>query len=435
MAISYNFYERKDELTSRDQLDWIEENIEGISSREQVLFVFQAEFEAVLFTNIGVHFPKRTTKRSIAFKEVVGVRIAGHEHVELRTTDAQIYTIVLASAIDKVKIFQVLQLLIKNDRDSRHTSFEEVDAVFRKFTVLKYPLKQMQHKLPQVYLKQFGFQDKEQWKVSIVQKGEQFARRKSIGSFTAETNIFDIESEDDRFPRMFETLNADLENLYPQVLSDITTNTDLSDASWEILVQLTPNLMVRSDYWREFVSQILNSGQKETFLDITLSVHTGSYAELTELKNKYFYRILADSEISRSTLNKVLLHLLNYVSHHLRNLDVVIIKAPEGQQFFTSDNPVVFNPNQVKGRLGLFSIDTEVYLPLSKDYLAYFHSSGSKRNFALGQLKNRGIYEAQDALTQKEYDHIIGNEIMGNSHKLIILPGTMEWKSRKVQGV
>ena len=427
----YNFYERKDELISVDQLAWINNNIESISNKENILFVFQAEYEALLFTNLGIYFPNRDTKRLIRYEEILRSRIAGDVLIELKTTNSEVYSIILVTSIDKVKIFQVLNILIKNYNDSKDTSFEDIDNIFEKFTVLKYPLNQLQHKLPQVYLKQFGYLERNQWKISIIQRGEKFTRQKSIGSFTAETNIFDIESEDDRFPRMFETLNADLENLYPQVLNDISSNLKVSDKSWEILVQLTPNLMVRSDHWRNFIREILDSKQKETFLDITLSIHTKSLEELNELKKKYFYKIISDSELSRSTINKTLLHFLNYVFYHLRSLDLIILKAPEGKEFFTSDNPVVFNANQVEGKLGLFSIDTELYLPISKDYLAYFHYKESGKEFPLRKLKSRGIYEVKDVLTKKQYDHVIREEIIRNSDKLIIVPGKMEYKIEK----
>jgi hypothetical protein len=427
----YNFYERKDELISVDQLAWINNNIESISNKENILFVFQAEYEALLFTNLGIYFPNRDTKRLIRYEEILRSRIAGDVLIELKTTNSEVYSIILVTSVDKVKIFQVLNILIKNYKDSKDISFEDIDNIFEKFTVLKYPLNQLQHKLPQVYLKQFGYLERDQWKISIIQRGEKFTRQKSIGSFTGETNIFDIESEDDRFPRMFETLNADLENLYPEVLNDIFTNLNVSDNSWEILVQLTPNLMVRSDYWRTFVRGILESEKKEAFLDITLSIHTNSLEELKELKNKYFYKIISDSELSRSTINKTLLHFLNYVFHHLRSLDLIILKAPKGKEFFTSDNPVVFNANQLQGKLGLFAIDTELYFPICKDYLAYFHYKESKKEFPLRKLKNRGIYNVEDVLTQKQYDHIIRKEIISNSDKLIIVPGKMEYKIEK----
>lgn len=46
--MKYNFYDRKDEKISKRQSDWIDANIELIAKRENVLFVFQADYEALL---------------------------------------------------------------------------------------------------------------------------------------------------------------------------------------------------------------------------------------------------------------------------------------------------------------------------------------------------------------------------------------------------
>ena len=67
-----------------------------------------------------------------------------------------------------------------------------------------YHPNQDQHKVPQVYLKQFGYVDaNNQWKVSIMERDSTFTRQKSIKSFTAKTNIFDLDSDDPTITRIF----------------------------------------------------------------------------------------------------------------------------------------------------------------------------------------------------------------------------------------
>lgn len=61
--------------------------------------------------------------------------------------------------------------------------------------IMKNPPKQNQHKLPQVYMREFGYDYKGQKKVSVLKIGEKFIRQKSIESFLSETNIFKIKSE------------------------------------------------------------------------------------------------------------------------------------------------------------------------------------------------------------------------------------------------
>ena len=79
------------------------------------------------------------------------------------------------------------------------------------------PINQSQHKLPQVYLKQFGYCNCGHWKLSVMKLGEKFTRQKSIESFSAEINYFDIDSDDQRIHRLFEELNCDIETHYPKL--------------------------------------------------------------------------------------------------------------------------------------------------------------------------------------------------------------------------
>jgi hypothetical protein len=141
------------------------------------------------------------------------------------------------------------------------------------------------------------------------------------------------------------------------------------------------------------------------------------------LKEKNFYKVISEGKITNSKLNRVLILFLNYILHHLTPLDLIILEAPKGKEFFTSDNPVNFKPNQIKGKLGLFSVNTEVYFPLSPKYLAYFRFKNAKKsNPLLSKLQNRGIYKIQDIMSEEEYDKLIQNEIIGVSDELIISP-------------
>jgi hypothetical protein len=421
--MNYNLYQRKDTNISQKELDWIDKNLEDISLKETVLFIFQAEHEALVITNKSIYFPNRKSLIKIEYNQINKIKIGGDFHIEITHKNLAKYTIVLVSPIDKVKINLVLNLLNKNEEKGIETTFEVVENLFDEFTIIKFPPNQDQHKLPQVYLKEFGYLHNEQWMVSIINRGERFTRQKSIGSFTAETNVFDIESEDDRFPRMFESLNCDLENLYHEMLKDIDDNDEIPDKCWEIIVQFTPNMMVRSDYWRSFVKEILESKDKNTFLEITISVLSKSPEDLQNLKEKNFYKVISEGKITNSKLNRVLILFLNYILHHLTPLDLIILEAPKGKEFFTSDNPVNFKPNQIKGKLGLFSVNTEVYFPLSPKYLAYFRFKNAKKsNPLLSKLQNRGIYKIQDIMSEEEYDKLIQNEIIGVSDELIISP-------------
>ena len=55
---------------------------------------------------------------------------------------------------------------------------------------------QRQHKVPQVYLKHFGYEEEGKWYVSLNKSGEYFSKQELIETFTVETNIFDLPFKD-----------------------------------------------------------------------------------------------------------------------------------------------------------------------------------------------------------------------------------------------
>lgn len=157
------------------------------------------------------------------------------------------------------------------------------------------PDRQNQHKIPRVYLKKFGYQSQNhQWMLSVMARGERFTRQKSIGSFTAVPNIFDIDSEDLRIQRMFEEINGNLESSYNIILNDLQVNGALSERSFAYLLQLIANLIVRDDIWREKIRFLLDSDIKGNFLKIILGHHCQNEQEFGRIEELDFYRNLSD---------------------------------------------------------------------------------------------------------------------------------------------
>ncbi len=83
------------------------------------------------------------------------------------------------------------------------------------------PLKQNQHRLPKVYLKQFGYIKNDKWWVSVYQIGKSFSDNILIESFTIGVNIFDIPTHDDNIKRHFENTSNIIENRYNIVISNL----------------------------------------------------------------------------------------------------------------------------------------------------------------------------------------------------------------------
>lgn len=283
--------------------------------------------------------------------------------------------------------------------------------------------KQHQHKIPQVYLKQFGYvNSNKQWKVSVKEVSDTFTRQKSIKSFTAMTNVFDIDSQDPVIRRIFEKLNCDLENGYHEIIADLESNGKLSDKSYAFLLQLIANLLIRSDYWRDTVLELLNSAGKEIFLRHLTIHHCESEQERKNIDQQPFFRVLIESS-PEEALNRVMLYFMHHLMERLWHYELVIIKSQEGKSWWTSTNPVVVH-NRIDG-LEMLAMESELYFPISPTYLAYLHFEGSSdQENPLRTLMTNEIHEASDDLNE-HLQHLI----LENPSDCIILAG--EYKYRK----
>ena len=114
---------------------------------------------------------------------------------------------------------------------------------------------QGQHRISQIYLKQFGFKDvNKRWRISVHEIGNPGVHEKSIKSFTKETNIFDVTLFDDEIPeirRYFESNSSRLENFYPSVIRKIKKKNEIDNLSRSILFQFVPNLLCRTYRFRD----------------------------------------------------------------------------------------------------------------------------------------------------------------------------------------
>lgn len=284
------------------------------------------------------------------------------------------------------------------------------------------PVNQKQHKVPQVYLKKFGYQNgNNQWMISVLKRGEKSTRQKSIKSFTIETNVFDIDSNDPRIPRMFETLNSELENEYNNIISELDTNQALSDKGYAFILQLIANLICRSDYWRDWVLGMLNHKNKENWLRIILGHLCKDNEEFKALDTKPHFRILADSS-PEEVINRVLLFFADHYMHRLWNYDLVFIRSHDEKPWFTSTNPIVMHQRTQKNEI--FNKDSEIYFPLSPKYLAYLHYSKSddKEN-PLRKIERNTMINADD-----EQNESLQKVIMENPSDFVLIAGEFKYR-------
>lgn len=282
---------------------------------------------------------------------------------------------------------------------------------------MKQPAKQNQHKVPQVYLKQFGYKFHQQDKVSVLKLGEKFTRQKSIESFLAESNIYDIDSENPEIERIFEGLNCDIENEYSDIISDLENERTLSKKSYAVLLQLIPNFIARSDNWRSFVYHMLESDAKENFLKVICAHLADNFEDLEE---KDFFRVMVDNPVEE-VINRALMFFTDYLLRRIGHYEIVIIEAQDGKPWFTSDNPVVLENRTA--RLEIMQKESEVYFPINSKYLAYLHfrDSDDTVNILRGYNTNQ-IYVAND---EQNFD--IQQKIIGNAHNYVIFEGEFKY--------
>lgn len=279
------------------------------------------------------------------------------------------------------------------------------------------PNRQHQHKIPRVYLKKFGYQNRnQQWMLSVMARGERFTRQKSIGSFTAVPNIFDIDSEDPRIQRMFEEINGNLESSYNIILNDLQQAGALSERSTAYLLQLIANLIVRDDVWREQIQSLLKSDVKANFLKIILGHHCRNEQEFGHIEELDFYRNIADLPVEEA-LNRILLYFIDHLLLRLGHFEIVFLKTTPEKPWFTSTSPIVVHNRTA--RFELFAAETEIYFPLSPDLLAYGHfpRSADQENIYRSYASNQ-IHQLDD-----EQISSLNKLIIENANDFLILPG------------
>jgi len=265
--------------------------------------------------------------------------------------------------------------------------------------------KQSQHRISQVYLKEFGYQTKsEQWKISTLEK-EKFElmkktnklifSQKSIKSLTAENNIFDL-FEETKSTSIFEDINGKIETWYPKIINDIKDYSKLSEFSEGILIQFIPNLLCRVESFRELIKMHMYSNNRECFLK--------SMCAFQEDKIIGFLKKIESLSID-SQINPTCFMVMDHIMNKLSCFDYVILREYANRGWITSDNPVVLNNNISEN--SIFSINTELYFPLSKEYCIFFsHQNANKKESILRNFKNKTIIDSTEEIQEMIYEKI-----------------------------
>lgn len=263
------------------------------------------------------------------------------------------------------------------------------------------PIFQGQHIIPQVYLKQFGYTKNGECWISVYRCGTRKTQNEKIIDFTKKTNIFDAPFLNIEARRSFENLSGEIENGYLTIIKNLQNQKQITAKNKEYAIHFVANMLCRTNPFRKFVIDIINNpNSREKFAnEITLFLDDNN--ETKELINAY----KTDFHINVASI-----FIMNHLVEIFRKFDVVIIKRQPNKGWLTTDSPVHLDK---QGQFDwIIPIESEIYLPLSKDYCLFmFHPNSKLNSNPLRKLKINRISEIEfklfDDITKKiilDYD-------------------------------
>jgi len=268
---------------------------------------------------------------------------------------------------------------------------------------------QGQHRISQVYLRQFGYLKDGKWFISVWDKSTNHTDYVLIENFTKETNVFDLpffEKLEDR--RLFENKSVLIEREYKIIIDTITNQKQLTLRHRDLLCHYIPNLICRARPYRDLFQRYLDHHVlREAFLN-EITMFTPD--ELPHLKTSL-------SNIPETThLNYVIGHIMNYLVKVIRNFNFIILKDYGNRGWFTCDNPIIIDTQEDPLKetdewLWLVPVESEIYFPLSPDYCAFlFHPRSNKNSNPLRSLTVNKIAQS-DERTHEKICVMIGRQL------------------------
>ena len=241
---------------------------------------------------------------------------------------------------------------------------------------MKYePPFQGQHRVSQIYLKQFGYKHNNEWCVSVYEAGKVESSVEKILNFTKETNIYDLPFQELKGRRIFENLSSLVENRYPTLISNLVNQKKLIEKDSEYLSSVVANFLCRSLSFRDSIANIVSDERKKKVFINEIASFLDNEEEIIKaieiLKPEYQLNIL---------FYYLFLHLCCVFS----TFEKVIIEDTDNVGWLTTDNPVFINYNNCNDLI--ISINCEIYFPISRNYLVYMYHSKFDSNE--NELKN-----------------------------------------------
>jgi hypothetical protein len=226
---------------------------------------------------------------------------------------------------------------------------------------------QSQHKIPQVYLKEFGYQKDGEWWLSVLKIGSRKTENFRISDFTKEVNVFDLPFKDMELRRHYENLFNKIENRYKTIIKNLWNQKKLIEKDSDYLNHFVANILCRTNPMRFYIFEFLK--------DVTIREKFINEVTMFSDDKEHTKEVLKIFK-AEYQLNIALGTVMNHFVHILRTFNKVIINESEGNGWLTTDSPVHIDK---QGREEwLIPIEAEIYFPLSKDFCLFMYHPKSE---------------------------------------------------------
>jgi hypothetical protein len=291
-------------------------------------------------------------------------------------------------------------------------------------TNTKNPPQQGQHIISDAYLSQFAFRTKgNHKKIKVIQRGYEGVREVSVSIFNREFNYFDIESDNPEIERLFENFNGPLETQYPKIINELSSTGSLEIQNASYLIHFTGNLISRSLMWREEILEVLKTEDKSNFIKEIIAPSFENQEELDRIEESELF-INLNRLTPENLINRILVFFNEYLFQRFQYFDMIFFRAPVGKSWFTTNNPVLLE-NHI-GKFNFLTPESEVYFPLSLEYLVFICCSNSNnQSNPLRKYQVNAIHDFPESMFDE-----LNHKIVGNTTDYVVCPPECETTTR-----
>ncbi len=257
---------------------------------------------------------------------------------------------------------------------------------------------QEQHRIPQVYWRQWAFRNHKNAEVlSVVKRGQDVSHHVLVKRFTAEKNLFDTTLHDEGFSRFFDQKCQYVETNFPKIIAALNKNSH--DGQTRIfLCEFISNLFVRQQSTYDLLKWILpREYLRKKLLNEIAILEDDSEQKL--VRGMYEEMSIDPEHTLDSKVSAVILQAWKHFNQVLQRFTHTLIKAPDDRAWSTSDNPVIVHG--LAEDAWLIGPDAEVFFAISKEYLVYMRPKVRAKWGPLAEVADEQLSIASKELAEK----------------------------------